>query len=138
MSDELDKLKRGYQAISAPPHLATRIKACVADTNTRTGFWLPAAVACTAILAFLWVLPFTTQVGDDEAAKPTKPTRPSLSALASVKPAEPSVSRPSLSQLRSLSVPSMPTKPKLVTPPKSQTKHQIENETVKENDNAYI
>ena len=135
MSDDLDKLKREYQAINAPPHLATRIRASVADTNTRTGFWMPAAVTCTAILALVWMLPFTTQVTTDEVAKPT---RPSVSALAALKPSKPSVSTPSLSQLRSVSVPKLPTKPKLATPPKSQTKYQIEYETLKENDNAYI
>ena len=135
MSDELNKLKRDYQAINAPPHLAPRIRASVADTDTRTGFWMPAAVACTAILALVWMLPFTTQVGSDATDKPTKP---SLSALASLKPEKPAVSTPNLSQLRSVSVPTMPTKPKTATTPKSQTTQQIENETLKENDNAYI
>lgn len=135
MSDELDKLKRDYQAISAPPHLATRIRASVADSRTRSSFWMPAAVTCTAIVALFWVVPFTTQVTNDEAAKPT---RPSLSAIAALKPAKPSVSTPSLSQLRSVSVPAMPAKPKTATPPKSQTINQIENEPLKEKDNAYI
>ncbi|MGI9222611.1 MAG: hypothetical protein ACR2QS_16410 [Woeseiaceae bacterium] len=135
MSDELDKLKRDYQAISAPPHLATRIRASVADSRTRSSFWMPAAVTCTAIVALFWVVPFTTQVTNDEAAKPT---RPSLSAIAALKPTKPSVSTPSLSQLRSVSVPAMPAKPKTATPPKSQTINQIENEPLKEKDNAYI
>lgn len=135
MSDELDKLKRDYQAISAPPHLATRIRASVADSRSRSSFWMPAAVACTAVVALFWVVPFTTQVSNDEVAKPT---RPSLSSIAALKPTKPSVSAPSLSQLRSASVPSMPSKPKTATPPKSQTTYQIENESLEENDNAYI
>lgn len=135
MSDDLEKMKRDYQAISAPPHLATRISASVADSRTRTGFWMPAAVACTAILALVWVLPFTTQVSTDNTALPSKP---SLSALAALKPNKPSVSAPSLSQLRSVSVPKMPAKPTLATPPKSQTTYEIENESLEEKDNAYI
>ena len=79
MSDDLQKLKQDYQAINAPPHLATRIQASVADSRVRTGFWMPAAVACTAILALFWVLPFTTQVATDAIEKPT---RPSMSAIA--------------------------------------------------------
>ena len=134
MSDDLQKLKQDYQAINAPPHLATRIQASVADSRTRSGFWMPAAVACTAILALFWVLPFTTQVATDAIEKPT---RPSMSAIAALKPKKPSTSV-SLSQIRSVSVPSMPSKPKAATPAKPQTNNQIENETLEENDNAYI
>ena len=135
MSDELEKLKRDYQAINAPPHLATRIRASVEDSRTRSSFWMPAAVACTAVVALFWMVPFTTQVANNEVAKPT---RPSLAAIAALKPAKPAVSTPSLSQLRSVSVPAMPTKPKAATPPKSQTNKQIENEPLEEKDNAYI
>lgn len=135
MSDELDKLKRDYQAISAPPHLATRIRASFVDSQTHSSFWMPAAVICTAIVALFWVVPFTPQVANDAAAKPV---RPSLSAIAALKPAKPSVSTPSLSQLRSVSVPAMPAKPKTATLPNSQTINQIKNETPQENDNAYI
>ena len=134
MSDDLQKLKQDYQAINAPPHLATRIRASVADSRTRSGFWMPAAVACTGILALFWVLPFTTQVTSDVVEKPT---RPSMSAIAALKPNKPSTSV-SLSQIRSVSVPSMPAKPKAATPPKPQTNIQIENGTLEEKDNAYI
>ena len=134
MSDDLQKLKQDYQAINAPPHLATRIRASVADSRTRSGFWMPAAVACTGILALFWMLPFTTQVTSEVAQKPT---RPSMSAIAALKPSKPSTSV-SLSQIRSVSVPSMPAKPKAATPRKPQTNIQIENETLEEKDNAYI
>jgi len=137
MSDDLQKLKQDYQAINAPPHLAMRIQASVADSRTRTGFWMPAAVACTAILALFWVLPFTTQVATDETDAIEKPIRPSMSAIAALKPKKPSTSV-SLSQIRSVSVPSMPSKPKAVAPTKPQTNNQIENDTLEENDNAYI
>jgi len=140
MSDDLENLKRDYQAINAPPHLATRISASVADSRTRSSFWMPAAVSCTAILALVWMLPFTGQVPTGEVKTPT---RPSLSALAALKPSKPTGAAPSMSQLRSVSVPSMPAKPKPATPPKSQTNYQFENKpieyaTLKEKNDAYI
>lgn len=137
MSDDLQNLKRDYQSISAPPHLATRIAASVEDSRTRSGFWMPAAVACTAVLAMLWVIPITNQVADNVSEKPTKP---SMSALAALKPSKPSVSTPGLSQLRSVTVPSLPSKPKATKPAKSQTNNQIEIEieSLKEKNNGYI
>lgn len=135
MNDELDDLKRDYRAIAAPPHLATRIHASVADSRTRSGFWMPAAVACTAIIALFWILPFTTQVTSDAVEKPEKP---SMSALAALKPTKPAVPSPSLSQLRSVSVPSMPAKPKVATPSQPQTNYHFENKMLKEKNDAYI
>lgn len=140
MSDDLEDLKRDYRAIEAPVHLATRISASVADSRTQTSFWMPAAVTCTAILALVWMLPFTGQVAPDAD---TKPTRPSLLSLATLKPEKPTGPPPSLSQLRSLTVPSMPVKPKPTTPPKSETNYQFENKTIenttlKEKNDAYI
>lgn len=135
MSDDLQKLKRDYQAISAPPYLAARIAASVADSGTRTGFWMPAAVTCTAILALVWVLSLTTQVVNDVAEKPGMP---SLTALAALKPGKPSVSTPSMSQLRSVSVPRMPVKPIPAKPAKTKTDKQIENEFLEEKTNVYI
>jgi hypothetical protein len=136
MNDELDELKRDYRAIAAPAHLATRIHASVADARTRSGFWMPAAVTCTAIVGLVWMLPFTTQVTSDAVDK--KPANPSMSALAALKPTKPAVPSPSMSQLRSLSVPSMPAKPKLLTPPQPQTNYHFENKTLKEKNDAYI
>ncbi len=135
MNDELDDLKRDYRAIAAPPHLATRIQASVADSRARSGFWMPAAVTCTAIVALVWMLPFTTQVTSDAVDGPTKP---SMSALAALKPAKPSGPIPNMSQLRSLTVPSMPAKPKPAAPSQPQTKYHFENTTLKEKKDAYI
>ncbi len=135
MNDDLQRLKRDYQAISAPPHLATRVAASVADSRTRTGFWMPAAVACTAILALIWVLPITNQVTQNAVDKPSKP---SLSALAALKPNKPTVATPSMSQLRSVSVPRMPTKPKPVRPAATPTNLQIQNDSLEEKTHVYI
>ena len=135
MNNELDDLKRDYRAIAAPPHLATRVLASVADSRSRSGFWMPAAVTCTAIVALVWVLPLTMQVSSDAAKTPTKP---SMSALAALKPTKPAVPLPSMSRLRSVSVPSMPSKPKPATPSPPQTNYHFENETLKEKNDAYI
>jgi hypothetical protein len=135
MSNELDDLKRDYRAIAAPPHLATRIRASVADSRSRSGFWMPAAVTCTAIVALFWVLPFTTQVTSDAVEKPA---RPSMSALAALKPTKPSVPSPSMSQLRSVTVPSMPAKPKPAKAQQPQSNYQFENRNLKEKNDAYI
>ena len=135
MNDELDNLQRDYRAIAAPPHLATRIQASVADSRSRSGFWMPAAVTCTAIVGLVWMLPFTTQVTSDAVEKPAIP---SMSALAALKPTKPAVPSPNMSQLRSLSVPSMPAKPKLASPSQPQTNYHFENKTLKEKNDAYI
>ena len=129
MNDDIDELKRDYRAITAPPHLATRINASVAGSRTRTRFWIPAAVTCSAIIALVWMMPDTNRATPDAIAKP------SMSALAALKPAVPP---PSLSQLRSVSVPRMPTRPMVAAPPQPQTNHQKENRVLKEKNNEYI
>lgn len=135
MNDDLNDLKRDYKAITAPPQLATRISASVADSRVRSSFWMPAAVTCTAILALVWMLPFTGQTPSDIAAHHGKPSIPTLAAL---RPTKPTSSMPSMTQLRSVSVPRMPSKPKPAATPKPQTNHQLENGNLKENDHAYI
>ena len=135
MNNELDDLKRDYKAIAAPPHLATRIHASVADSRHRTGFWMPAAVTCTAVVALVWVLPFTTQVSSNATSTPT---RPSMSALAALKPSKPTTPAPSMSQIRSVSVPRMPAKPKPAATSQPQTNYHFENKTLQEKNDAYI
>jgi len=135
MNDELADLKRDFRAICAPPHLATRIHASVKDSRTRSSFWIPAAMTCTAIVVLVWMQPFATQA---PSVATVAPAQPSMSALAALKPAKPAVPSPSMSQLRSVSVPSMPSKPRLATPSQPQTNYQIENEFLKEKNDAYI
>lgn len=134
MSDDLEDLKREYNAIAAPQHLVTRINASVADSQTRSSFWMPAAVTCTAILALIWFVPLMMQV---EPGVASQPTTPSLSALAALKPTKPSLS-PSMTQLRTVSIPRLPAKPKPKAPSKTQTNYQFEIEVLKEKNDAYI
>lgn len=135
MNDELDDLKRDYRAIAAPPHLATRIQASVAESRVRSRFWMPAAMTCTAILALLWVLPFTSEVSTNVTSAPA---RPSMSSLAALLPSKPATSSPSMTQLRSLSLPAMPAKPKAADSSKPQTNYHDENINLKEKNDAYI
>ena len=115
MTEDLDRLKRDYRAIKAPPHLATRIRASVDDDRLRPTRWLPALAATTIAIA---------------AAM-----KPSLSTLASLKPEKPAVPSPSLSKLRSVPVPRMPAKPK---PKKPQSNRTGEPEFLEEKDHANV
>jgi len=135
MNDKLDDLKRDYQDISAPPHLASRVRASVADERVRPHSWMPAAATLTAIVAVIWMMPFAWLQQSSVTATPTKP---SMAALAALKPEKPATSAPSLSQLRSVSVPRMPAKPRPGKATKPQTKYHYENRTLKEKDHAYI
>ncbi len=133
MSDETEKLRRDYRAIEAPQHLATRIRAEVADKSIRPHAWMPIGATLVVIAAAVLVLPYLMQLQPSTMPAPTKP---SLSTLAALKPAKPSVPAPSLSQLRSVKRPSLPPKPKMA-PAKPQTHIEFENELLEEKDHAY-
>ena len=127
MTDELERLKRDYQAIKAPPHLATRIRATVGDDPRRSTRWLPAIAATTIAVAAVALYPMIDQPSG------STPMKPSLSTLATLKPAKPAVPSPSFSKIRSVPLPSMPAKPK--KPANNQTH---ESEILKEKDHANV
>ena len=137
MTDDLKKLKQDYQAVEAPPHLATRIRAEVGERTYRNRAWLPAAV--TMVFAIGIALPFlwqqTTPQPPAETSRTSQPTTPSLSALASLTPDRPKVTTPNLSQLRSVPVPSLPPRPQLTTP-WPQSSLDTEHENLQEKDHA--
>ena len=133
MNDDIDKLKRDYRNIKAPAHLATRIRAEVADRPIRGHAWMPVGATLMVVVAALWLVPYLAQVQQTPSATPTKP---SLSALATLKPDKPSVAAPSMTQLRSVKRPSLPPKPKLA-PAKPKTHIEFENELLEEKDHAY-
>ncbi len=140
MNDDFDKLKRDYQAVEAPPHLATRVRAEVADRPDRIRAWIPAAV--TMSLAIMLAIPFLAQqTGTQPPAQSqtqtqsAPPTKPSLSALASYTPERLSVPTPNLTQLRSVTVPRMPPRPQLNTQ-RPQTSLDTEHENLQEKDHA--
>lgn len=136
MSEDLEELKRGYRKISAPPYLATRICAEVADQPPAKSHWMPIATTTLAVAAIVWVLPFALQQPAQSTAKPTKP---SLSALAALKPDKPKRATPTLSQLKSVSIPAAPVRPKpRTTVPRSETGTEFENELLEETKNVYI
>ena len=128
--DKLDDLKRDYRAIEAPPHLATRIRAEVADRPLRRHRWMPATATVMVVVTAVWLLPVLWQQQGVDAPRPSKP---SLSAIAALKPDKPSAA-PSLTQIRTVPKPRMPSKPQL-RPAKPQT--NFENDDLKEKDHAY-
>ncbi len=137
MTNDIDKLKRDYRAVEAPPHLATRIRAEVGDRTYRNRAWLPAAV--TMVLAVGLALPFlwqgTTPQPPEESTRTSQPTSPSLSALTSLTPDKPKVTAPNLSQLRSVPTPRMPPRPRLNTQ-RPQSSLDTEHENLQEKDHA--
>lgn len=135
MTDDLEQLKSDYRGIKAPPHLATRIRAEVADTPLKSHSWMPAAATFAVVLAVAWVLPFAWQ---PPSTDPLPVLKPSLSTLASLKPIKPAGPVPGLSQLRTVKVPAMPPKPKLTPPAREKTYLEFENEIFKEKHHANI
>ncbi len=139
MTDDLDKLKRDYRAVEAPPHLATRIRAEVGSRTYRSRPWLPAAV--TMVLAIGIALPILWQQTTPQPPEPaetpraSQPTSPSLSALTSLTPNKPKVAAPNLSQLRSVPTPRLPPRPNLNTP-RPQSSLDTEHENLQEKNHA--
>lgn len=110
MTDQVDELKQAYRDIKAPPHLATRIQAEVADQRVRSHSWVPAGATAMAIVLVAWLAPY---VSEQTASPSAAPSRPSLTAIAALKPDAPAGTSVSLSQLKTLKKPRLPTKPKL-------------------------
>lgn len=131
MNDDIEKLAEDYRRIEAPPALATRIRAEVANRPVRNHGWLPAAATAVVAAAVVGILPALWQT----SAVSDKPTvRPSLSTLASLKVERPAVSTPRLSQIRTPSAPAMPKKPRLPSG-KEQTNNELR--MLEEKDHAH-
>ncbi len=131
MNDDLNELRQAYRDIKAPPHVATRIRATVAERPRRPRYWIPSAISAAAAVAIVMFLQNVPEPVD--LAKP--PVKPSLTALASLKPEKPANVDVSLTQLRSVQLPPMPAKPK---PAKPQSRFRIDHELPKEKDHALI
>ena len=132
MTDNFDELKEAYREIKAPPHLATRIRAEVADIPVRSHSWMPAGATVMAVVLVAWLLPF---VGDPPATSSAVPSKPSLSAIAALKPDAPARTSVSLSQLKTVKRPKLPPKPKLKTT-KPQTNLESESDLLEEKDHV--
>lgn len=135
MSDDIDKLKQDYHEIRAPEHLATRIRAEVADRDSPRRSWLPTLVPIAVAVAAVTVAPLLMQQQPDDETVAPKPT--SLSSLTRVSSLKPEMSTPNLSGLRSVTVPTLPRKPKPDSERTPQTYFDIEDENLKEKDHAY-
>lgn len=130
MRDDLEQLKRDYRRIKAPPYLATRIRAEVADrpAHRRRG---PAMAAVAVAIAVIVLTPLVQQ------ERSTQTTRaPSLTMLSRLTPNKPLVPAPSLSRVRSVRSPALPPRPLLKPTPKPQT--YFDTDALKETDHAYI
>jgi hypothetical protein len=135
MNDDIHKLKRDYQDIKAPAHLATRIRAEVADRGQPRRSWLPAMATVAVAVAAVTITPILLQRQSTEETATPKPT--SLSSLTHLSSLKPEMSTPSLSKLKSVTVPALPRKPKPVSEQTPQTYFDIEDENLKEKDHAY-
>ena len=133
MTDDIEKLKRDYQAIRAPDYLATRIRAETRERPRRS--WLPTVATVAVAVAAVTVAPILLQqqAGQDTVAP--KPT--SLSSLSGLSSNKPKVKAPSLSNVRSVTVPALPKKPKPKTDKEPQSFFDTETEHMKEKHHAY-
>lgn len=117
MTDQFDELKQAYRDIKAPPHLATRIRAEVADQRVRSHSWMPAGATVMAVVLVAWLAPFVSQQTETSSSVARKP---SLSAIAALKPNAPPRTSVSLSQLKTVKKPKLPARPRLkATKPQS-------------------
>ena len=110
MRDDIDKLKRDYRDIRAPAHLATRIRAEVADRGQPRRSWLPAMATVAIAAAALTITPVLLQQRSTEETATPKPT--SMSTLARVASQKPAMTAPSLTRMKSVKLPALPRKPK--------------------------
>ena len=108
---EISQLRKRYQAIEAPAHVRTRIRAHARDQQTRIRHWRPAFVAIPLAIAVLGILPFVGQ----KTTETNTPKLPSMAALSELMPSRPTSVSPSLGRLRTVSAPPMPRKPKTTT-----------------------
>ena len=134
MTDDIDKLKRDYQDIRAPAHLATRIRAEVADRDLPRRSWLPAIATVAIAVAAVTVTPVLLQQQASEQVAP-KPT--SLSSLSGISAKKPAMQAPSLSKVRSVTVPALPKKPRPAPAKEPQSNFEFEDEYSKEKDHVY-
>ena len=135
MTDDLQQLKRDYRDIEAPPYLAARIRAAVADHSTPRRYWLPALATVAVALAVISVTAILLQ---PQSARTMTSMSPSLAILTRMMPDKPAVPVPGLAKMRSPKTPALPSKPKLNRANKEQTFFDFENEVLKETDHAYI
>ncbi|MGB5346973.1 MAG: hypothetical protein WBN23_12475 [Woeseia sp.] len=131
MNNDIESLKRDYRDISAPPYLATRVRANVADASQHSRAWIPAA-AMSLLLVLFWLLPAADR---PHPSAPSATAAMSLSTLASLQPQKPPGAAPSLSKMHSVKVPQMPAKPSLK--PSDQSTRLLENSLTEEHNHAF-
>lgn len=141
--NDIDKLRKDYREMKAPPALATRISVHVNERSARRRNWMPAAAAASVAVVAVFLLFSTPQ--QQEGTTPTlvaenTTPKPTMSSLARVMKKRPSISVPSLSQVRTHSIPPPPSKPvPQTTKPAVETKtyFDIEPSISKEKDHVH-
>lgn len=136
MTRDIDKLREQYQALEAPPYLAGRIEARLAERRPAPMAWWPAAATVAACLALLVAVPLWRQPAPEQQS--ALPRSPSLSALSRVAAARPTVPAPNLNRLRSVSAPAMPSKPALRSLPRSPNNQDRESHRKEELSHDYV
>lgn len=132
MTEEWDSLKQGYRDIKAPSHLATRIRAEVADDPLRTRSWILAGATVAAVFIVAW---FAPNIGEQPVTPAARTSKPSLSAITALKPSAPVGTSVSMSHLKTVKKPKLPTKPRLnATKPQSNLK--LESDLLEESHNV--
>lgn len=123
MNERIDELQKEYREIKAPQHLATRIRAEVAERPDRSHSWMPAGATVMAIALVAWLAPLGEQ---QTGTSPTMPSKPSVTAIAALMPDSPATVSVSLSQLKTAKKPKMPPKPR---PASATPRTNLESET---------
>jgi len=135
MTDDIDELRRQYQAIEAPPHLARRIDARLVSRKPSPRSWWPAVATAAACLALLVAVPLLRQPPAEQQA--AMPQTPSLTVLSRVAAAKPTVGTPNLNRLRSVSPPAPPPRPVLRPLPTPPSNNDMESHLMQEISHDY-
>lgn len=136
MTDDINELRRQYQAIKAPPNLARQVQTKLVSQSSASRGWWPVAATAAACLALLVAVPLWLQHPAEQQA--AIPRTPSLSVLSRVAAARPAVVTPNLNRLRSVSPPAPPPRPMLrpsFTPP---SKDDMESHLMEEPSHDYV
>jgi hypothetical protein len=135
MTDDIDQLRRQYQAIEAPAHLARRIDARLSSSKPPPRAWWPAVATAAACLALLVAVPLLRQPPAEQQA--AMPRTPSLTVLSRVAMAKPAVAAPTLNRLRSVSPPAPPPRPVWRQTPRPPSNDDMESHRMQEISHDY-
>jgi len=135
MTDDINELRRQYQAIEAPPSLARQVQTKLASQSSALRSWWPVVATAAACLALLVAVPLLRQPPAEQQV--AMPRTPSLTVLSRVAAARPAVSAPNLNRLRSVSPPALPPRPVLRPTPTPPSNDDMESHRMQEISHDY-